>query len=137
MITNPIENTDLDSLSASGLITLTNIVSRTGTVSGTVSIPNLNTGRFYILRLYRELESTYATSNLIYYGTNYNANKQVVVCLPNNNSGATIFSKVTVNQTSIAFSDWYCGYEFTGVLGQNLVTKFDLLRIDTNVTIFT
>lgn len=137
MITNPIENTDLDSLSASGLITLTNIVSRTGTVSGTVSVPSLNTGRSYILRLYRELKSTYATSNLIYYGTNYNANKQVVVCLPNNNSGATIFSKVTVNQTSIAFSDWYCGYEYTGVLGQNLVTKFDLLRIDTNVTIFT
>ena len=137
MITNPIENTDLDSLSASGLITLTNIVSRTGTVSGTVSVPSLNTGRSYILRLYRELKSTYATSNLRYYGTNYNANKQVVVCLPNNNSGATIFSKVTVNQTSIAFSDWYCGYEYTGVLGQNLVTKFDLLRIDTNVTIFT
>lgn len=137
MITNPIENTDLDSLSASGLITLTNITSRTGTVSGTVSIPSLNTGRFYILRLYREQETTYATSNLIYYGTNYNANKQVVICLPNNNSGATIFSKVTVNQTSLSFSDWYCGYEFTGVLGQNLVTKFDLLRIDTNVIIFT
>lgn len=137
MITNPIENTDLDSLSASGLITLTNIVSRTGTVSGTVSIPSLNTGRFYILRLYRESESTYATSNLIYYGTNYNANKQVVVCLPSNNTGATIFSKVTVNQTSLSFSSWYCGYEFTGTLGQNLVTKFDLLRIDTNVTIFT
>ena len=48
MIANFVENTDLDLLSASGLITLTNIVSR----AGAVSIPSLNTGMFYILRLF-------------------------------------------------------------------------------------
>ena len=129
MIVNPMENIDLDSLSS--YITLTTITSRGVTVSGNISIPSLSTERFYILRLYRESETGCATSNLIYCGSGYNANRQVVVCLPNNNTGATIFSKLTVYQTSLIFGDWYCGYEYTGSLAQNLVTKFDLLRIDT------
>ena len=48
MLSQADQTGDLDLLSSSGLITLTNIVSR----AGAVSIPSLNTGRFYILRLF-------------------------------------------------------------------------------------
>lgn len=51
-----------------------------------------------------------------------------LTCHPNNNSGATIFNNALIGASSITFGSWYCGYEFTGTLGQNLCTYVQVYR---------
>lgn len=73
-----------------------------------------------ILAIYLRREGSSYTTNTVIFDANAPTNK--LVCYPNNSQGATIFSKCTINFTGITFGSWYCGYEYTGTLGQNLVT---------------
>lgn len=73
-----------------------------------------------ILAIYLRREGSSYTTNTVIFDANAPTNK--LVCYPNNNQGATIFSNCTINFTGITFGSWYCGYEYTGTLAQSLVT---------------
>lgn len=84
----------------------------------------LNAGDIVNIRLRRE--NNLWTDNVFIYGADTG---RTLTCHPNNNQGATIFNNVHVALNAIAFTSWYCGYEYTGTLGQNLCTGVYVKRV--------
>lgn len=84
----------------------------------------LNGGDIVNIRLRRE--NNLWTDNVFIYGAD---TSRTLTCHPNNNQGATIFNNVHVAQNAIAFTSWYCGYEYTGTLGQNLCSNVYVKRL--------
>ena len=84
---------------------------------------NLSPGDTITILLTRE-NGNITANTLSYISGGYFA----LTCHPNNNSGATIFNNALIGASSITFGSWYCGYEFTGTLGQNLCTYVQVYR---------
>ena len=75
--------------------------------------------------LLRRENSTYTTNTVL---IDSSSASRKLVCYPNNNGGATIFSDCTITYNNITFGSWYSGYEYTGNLSQNLVTGCTVRR---------
>ena len=79
----------------------------------------------------RRENSTYTTNTLL---IDSSSASRKLVCYPNNNKGATIFSNCTITYNNITFGSWYSGYEYTGNIGQNLVTGCTVRRYRPTLT---
>lgn len=55
---------------------------------------------------------------------------EIIMCVPMGNSGANIFAQVTITATALSVNtDWYSGYEYTGILSQTLCTGIRVWHI--------
>lgn len=96
-----------------------------GAFSSTINFSGtLVAGDVVNVRLRRE--GNVWTDNVFIYGADM---ARALTCHPNNNQGATIFSNSNVYNNRITFGSWYCGYEYTGTLGQNLCTSVYVKRV--------
>lgn len=81
-------------------------------------------GKFISINMQRE--GGYWTDNVIY----CIGDMEFTVALhPNNNSGATLYARASINGTAFTLHGWYCGFEYTGNLAQNLCTAMDVRAI--------
>lgn len=96
-----------------------------GAFSSTINFSGtLVAGDVVNVRLRRE--GNVWTDNVFIYGADM---ARALTCHPNNNQGATIFSNSNVYNNRITFGSWYCGFEYTGTLGQNLCTSVYVKRV--------
>lgn len=96
-----------------------------GTYNFTTPVTGLKAGDIFIVQLMREHIFWY--QNIIVYTDGTATN---VMCMSHSNAGANIFNNVTINGSSITFNvDWYSGFEYTGVLGQELCTDMQVYLV--------
>lgn len=97
-----------------------------GGYRGSIGFNNsLQAGDVVTVKLQRE-NHNWSINTFVWAG---NGSRLIVLhCNPNNNSGANIFSRVTVSNTGLSFSSWYSGFEYTGTLAQNLCTAVTVER---------
>lgn len=80
-----------------------------------------------ILSILLNRENGNNTDNIVFFNGNANV---AVKCAPNNNTGVEIYNNVTITATGITFREWYCGYEYQGVLAQDLCKKITVLALE-------
>ena len=86
-----------------------------------------NVGDLICVRLYREADRYYEQLFLVRGGDT----GKLLMCPPNNNTSANIFALCVVNANYLRqTTPWYSGYEYTGVLAQNLVTGCEIWRVN-------
>lgn len=94
--------------------------------SGTYNLTsNIEAGDILLVMLQRE--GSYWTNNTVLVPA---LGAQLLVqCNPRNNEGANIFNLVTFYNNRLTFGSWYCGFECTGSLAQNLCTAMAVYRL--------
>ena len=86
-----------------------------------------NEGDLICVRLHRGADIYYEQLLLVRAGETV----KLLMCPPDNNTSANIFALCAVSGTYLRqTSPWYSGYEYNGVVAQNLVTRCEIWRIN-------